>query len=82
MKETNISVVVPVLNEQEVLKEFYTRLSSALNKIDNNCEIIFIDDGSTDSSLRILEDLNGKDKRKNRFVFKKFWTPDSHIRWP
>lgn len=60
MKETNISVVVPVLNEQEVLKEFYTRLSSTLNKIDNNYEIIFIDDGSTDNSLRILEDLNGK----------------------
>ncbi|NOI81663.1 glycosyltransferase family 2 protein [Vibrio tubiashii] len=50
-----LSVVVPYFNEQEVLPELHQRLSSVLDSLADTCEIIYIDDGSTDNSLAIVE---------------------------
>jgi len=58
-----ISAVVPVYNEQESLQAFYRVLVSCLDKLNEAFEIIFIDDGSNDSSLKILKQFaktNGK----------------------
>jgi len=60
--EKLISIVVPVYNEEEVVSQFYFRLSSVLRKIQYNYEIIFIDDGSSDKTLSILEELAAEDK--------------------
>ena len=46
-----ISAVVPAFNEEESINEFYKVLSVNLVKLDKNYEIVFIDDGSTDSTL-------------------------------
>ncbi len=56
-----ISVVVPVYNEDKVLTEFYNRTTAALGKSD--FEILFIDDGSTDSSWEIIQGFAAKDRR-------------------
>ncbi len=57
-----ISVVVPVYCEQEVIKECYIRLTESL-KIDGyNYEFIFVNDGSTDNTLEILEGIAKADK--------------------
>ena len=53
-----ISIVVPVHNEQEVLEELYTRLTTSLDKIGKTYEIIFTNDGSTDKSAEMLEELH------------------------
>ncbi len=59
-----LSVVVPVYNEQEVLLEFYDRLTNVLNNINTeNWEIVFVNDGSTDHSLDILISLKRKNQR-------------------
>ncbi len=66
-----ISAVVPVFNEEESLDKFYSRLKDSLGKLDENHEIVFIDDGSTDSSLDILKKLNAEDKSIKVYSFRK-----------
>ena len=56
-----LSVVVPILNEQENLLELHERLSKTLNTLPETYEIIAIDDGSTDNSFSILKGIQQKD---------------------
>ena len=57
MNKSLISVLVPCYNEESGLSVFYTELSNVINNIENySFEIIFIDDGSKDSTIeKILE---------------------------
>lgn len=50
-----ISIVVPVYNEAAVLTALYSRLVAVVELYEYDYEIIFIDDGSHDESLRILQ---------------------------
>ena len=50
-----LSVVIPLFNEEESLALLYKELVRGLGKIAKGYEIIFVDDGSTDSSLEILK---------------------------
>jgi glycosyltransferase involved in cell wall biosynthesis len=65
-----VSAVVPVFNEEESLKRFYDVLISSLAKL-GSYEIVFIDDGSTDSSLDLMKKLAVKDKKIRIFSFRK-----------
>ena len=58
-----LSVVVPVYNEEAVLQAFYDRLKAALEGMPCAAEILFVDDGSTDRSASILEELARRDPR-------------------
>ena len=49
-----ISVVVPVLNEESVLPEFFERVEAVLSATVKAWELVFVDDGSTDSSLDLI----------------------------
>lgn len=57
----DVSVVVPLLNEEENIPILYDELTQSLQKIGVEYELVFVDDGSTDSSLQILEDLQKAD---------------------
>ena len=57
----NISVVIPLLNEQESLSELYDWIVSVMQSNHFSYEIIFIDDGSTDDSWQIISQLSTKD---------------------
>ncbi|RMZ51383.1 glycosyltransferase [Flavobacteriaceae bacterium PRS1] len=57
----NISVVIPLLNEQESLTELHDWLAKVMQSNHFSYEIIFIDDGSTDNSWQIIELLSRKD---------------------
>ena len=59
----DISVVIPVYNEAEGLASLDAMLRDALDPLDATCEIIFVDDGSTDASVRVLTALAGGDPR-------------------
>lgn len=61
--EKLLSVVVPVYNEEEVLPEFYKRISAVLKSISMLAEIVFVNDGSTDNTLKILNSFREKDHR-------------------
>ena len=55
-----LTIVVPALNESEVIEEFYDRLSMAMNAIQQNYEIVFINDGSQDDTFSIMKRLQDK----------------------
>lgn len=50
-----ISIVIPVFNEEENLEELNKRLSVVCDSFDENFEIIYVDDGSSDKSLDIIK---------------------------
>jgi len=54
MENIKVSIIVPVFNEEENLRNLYKSLTDVMEKIAYSYEIIFIDDGSTDSSNEIL----------------------------
>ena len=58
-----ISVVIPIYNEEEILSELHRRLHEVFSKMKYRSEFIFVDDGSRDSSLPILVSLHKKDAR-------------------
>ena len=57
----HISVVVPLLNEEESLRELYEKIASTLREAGKRYEIIFVDDGSTDGSFAVLQELHARD---------------------
>ncbi len=63
MHKKLISVVVPMYFEEEVASICYNRLLKTMDNIKYNYELIFVNDGSTDRTLDILEDIAQKDKR-------------------
>ncbi len=58
-----ISVVVPCANEEEVLRETNRRLVAVLEGLSLNFELIYVDDGSTDSTPDLLRELQAHDDR-------------------
>jgi len=58
-----ISVVVPIFNEEQIIQELYTRIKDAVVKISDNYELIFVNDGSKDNSLLGLMKLSENDKK-------------------
>lgn len=62
-----LSLVVPVFNEEDSIPHFYSEVKKYLPRWSKEWEIIFVDDGSSDSTLKLLKDLENKDR--NVFVF-------------
>lgn len=60
MKESIVSIIIPVYNRQELVKE---TLDSVLGQTYQNWECIVVDDGSTDDTCKILEEYAQKDSR-------------------
>ena len=56
----NISVVIPLLNEKESLLELTDSIKDVMKSYNFSYEIIFIDDGSSDNSWNIIEELSSK----------------------
>lgn len=63
MTVKRISFVVPVYNEEENLHEFHKRLGKVMEALPYDYDLIFVDDGSRDSSHLILAELAEKDER-------------------
>ena len=55
--------VIPVHNEEDTLPELRRRMCPVLDRLDGNSEVLLIDDGSTDSSWRLIEGLHQEDRR-------------------
>ena len=51
----NLSILIPLLNEEESLKELYTWIIKVMQENNYTYEVIFLDDGSTDNSWAIIE---------------------------
>lgn len=65
----NISVVIPLLNEEESLYELHDWIVQTMQSNQYSYEILFIDDGSTDNSWKIIEELAQKNKHVKGIKF-------------
>lgn len=61
--KTLLSVVIPAYNEQEVIPVFHERLAAVLASLDMDGEIIYVNDGSTDKTMEVLNSIRKQDKR-------------------
>jgi len=71
MKTTSrppLSVIIPILNEEESLGELHSRLGLCLPP---DAEIIFVDDGSTDGTTGVLEGIASRDPRVQAYRFRR-----------
>lgn len=63
-----ISIVVPVYNEQDNLKEFHKRITAIMNDTGYDYNLVFVDDGSKDSSAFILKQLVEEDEHVEAYL--------------
>ena len=76
-----ISVIVPCYNEEKALPLFYKELQNNISKFptDVTFEILFINDGSKDNTLKIIKDLQTKDNRIKYISFSRNFGKESAI---
>jgi glycosyltransferase involved in cell wall biosynthesis len=67
----DISVVIPLLNEEESLPELYQWILRTLDDASLSFEIIFVDDGSSDTSWQVIEEIGRKDSRVRGIKFRR-----------
>lgn len=59
-----LSVIIPIYNESDNIDLLYSRLGSVLNKMENSTyEMVFVNDGSADNSLELIQKLAQKDDK-------------------
>lgn len=59
----DVSVVVPVKDEEQTLADLAAQVTEVLTKAGKSFELIFVDDGSADQSFRVMRELHEKDPR-------------------
>ena len=67
----DISVVIPLLNEAESLPELYERIVAHTAEVGLSYEIIFVDDGSSDDSWKVIERLAAQDAAVHAIKFRR-----------
>ena len=58
-----ISVVIPIYNEEEIISLLHYSVSKVLNEVGDSWEVVYVNDGSNDSSLDLLKELQSRDAR-------------------
>mgnify|MGYP001277109347 CR=1 FL=1 len=66
-----LSFVIPSYNEEPSLRRLYEQIVASVEPTGHTCEIIFIDDGSTDHTLQVLEALHQEDQRVKVIQFRR-----------
>lgn len=69
--EPEISIFLPVFNEEPNLKPLHAKLSAALEVLGRTAEVIYVDDGSSDGSLNVLRELAAQDARVRVIAFRR-----------
>ena len=67
-EKIEVSVVVPVFNEELVIEEFFHRMTQTLKKARVNYEFVFVDDGSFDGSYELLKKCKKEDPPRVRLL--------------
>ena len=68
-KKPLLSIIVPAFNEETNIRPFYDALVPALEQIDDDAEIIFVDDGSADGTFTVFSELARLDRRVRALRF-------------
>ena len=56
-----ISVVVPIYNEEEIILQFHRAVANAMAAVNESWEVVYVNDGSADASLRLMRELQLQD---------------------
>ena len=67
----DISVIVPLYNEAESLPELYAWIQRVMNENKFTYEVIFVNDGSTDNSWKVIQDLKAKSENVRAIRFRR-----------
>ena len=67
----DISVIVPLFNEAESLPELYAWIQRVMNENKFSYEVIFINDGSTDNSWQVIQELKAKSENVRAIRFRR-----------
>lgn len=67
----NISIIIPLYNEEESLNELYAWIKRVMNNHKFSYEVIFVDDGSTDKSWQVIEQLQEKHNEVKGIKFRR-----------
>lgn len=70
-KFQKVSVLVPLFNEEESLTKLSNQISNVFDTISPDYEILFVDDGSTDNSLKVIKDLSRANNKIRYISFRK-----------
>lgn len=70
-RELGLSIVIPVYDERESLRPLYEELREIAARLEQEVELIFVDDGSTDGSWEVLCDLQAADDRISAIRFRR-----------
>jgi len=62
-KNPELSLFLPVLDEEDNLRPMHAKIATALNALGKSSEVIYVDDGSTDKSLAVLKEIAANDNR-------------------
>jgi glycosyltransferase involved in cell wall biosynthesis len=66
-----VTIVIPLLNEQATIEQLWDGIDRALGSAGISAEVIFVDDGSTDDTMALLEQLHARDPRVRVISFKR-----------
>ena len=77
----DISVVIPLYNEEESLGELHNWIKNVCTENNLSYEIIFVDDGSSDSSWKIIEKLSQEDQRVKGLKFRRNYGKSAGLYW-
>ena len=66
-----LSIVIPLLNEEESLPELYVWIVKVMEAHGFTFEVVFVDDGSNDNSWLVISDLSSKDQRAKGIKFQR-----------
>ena len=69
--ELNVSIVIPLYNEEESLPELFSWIQKVLSEARLSYELILVDDGSTDKSWQVIQSLAAEHKEIKAIQFQR-----------
>jgi len=79
MTRPTLSLVLPIYNEEEVIPLLHERLREFLDRLSLDCEVVFVNDGSSDRSLEMLREIATRDVRYKVLSFSRNFGHQSAI---
>ena len=66
-----LSIIIPLFDEEESLRELHSQITAVMSAMNKPYEVIFVDDGSSDGSFKILSELHKKDRHVRVIRFRR-----------